>query len=207
MLPGPTLIRQCNKCGGEYSERTISSGNTFGADFWSDGFSIAPMLPENHFLVKCPHCKNISWKEADKILKELELHDPEFEKWYKPEYLLPEAEDFLYALKDEKINTNSEREIYFRIKFWHFSNRKFRGGKNKDQNFLQIEIDNLMKIIKLLDLEDEGERLIVAEIYRELSYFDESLKLLDFEFSDDYKWKSDSLKQKVLQKDRFVYKF
>ncbi len=35
---------------------TLASGNTFGAEVWSDNKRIAPMLPEISYIQKCQHC-------------------------------------------------------------------------------------------------------------------------------------------------------
>jgi hypothetical protein len=36
VLPGPTLIIPCPSCGYPGKKRTLISGNTFGAELWSD---------------------------------------------------------------------------------------------------------------------------------------------------------------------------
>lgn len=56
MIPGPSRILTCPFCGGEKKVMTLASGNTFGAEVWSDNKRIAPMLPEISYIQKCPHC-------------------------------------------------------------------------------------------------------------------------------------------------------
>lgn len=56
MTPGPLRILTCPFCGGEKKVMTLASGNTFGAEVWSDNKQIAPMLPEISYIQKCPHC-------------------------------------------------------------------------------------------------------------------------------------------------------
>lgn len=36
-IPGPTVIRECPQCRVPIEQDTMTSGNTFGARFWSDG--------------------------------------------------------------------------------------------------------------------------------------------------------------------------
>jgi len=36
-MPGPDIIRRCTGCGSGVTERTMLSGNTFGAKIWTDG--------------------------------------------------------------------------------------------------------------------------------------------------------------------------
>lgn len=56
MLPGNPRILICPFCGTEKQIMSLISGNTFGAELWSDNKQIAPMLPEISYIQKCPHC-------------------------------------------------------------------------------------------------------------------------------------------------------
>ncbi len=56
MIPGPSQILICPHCGREKQIMSLISGNTFGAELWSDSKQIAPMLPEISLVQKCPHC-------------------------------------------------------------------------------------------------------------------------------------------------------
>ncbi len=57
MLPGPTIIKRCSDCSQLIEQSTLDSGNTLGAKFWTDGKRYFPMLPDNPWLVECPHCQ------------------------------------------------------------------------------------------------------------------------------------------------------
>lgn len=46
MLPGNPQILTCPYCGQTKNIMSLLSGNTFGAQLWSDNKQIAPMLPE-----------------------------------------------------------------------------------------------------------------------------------------------------------------
>ena len=59
MLPGPILLYRCTACDGLFSRRTLSSGNTLGAQYRSDGQMKARMLPQTPPLVVCPHCHEL----------------------------------------------------------------------------------------------------------------------------------------------------
>ena len=54
--PGPDTIRECPGCKAQVREQTTLSGNTFRAQYWTDGKREAPMLPDFPWLVKCPKC-------------------------------------------------------------------------------------------------------------------------------------------------------
>ena len=57
MLPGNSQILTCPHCGQKKEIMSLRSGNTVGAQLWSDNKQIAPMLPEISYVQKCPHCK------------------------------------------------------------------------------------------------------------------------------------------------------
>ena len=61
MLPGPDYIYECPKCQNHVVRGSLTSGNTFGQKLFSDGKTIAPMLPRFPDLTKCPKCKTIFW--------------------------------------------------------------------------------------------------------------------------------------------------
>lgn len=46
MLPGPDQILECPSSGAPVAQPTISSGNTFGATYYTDGWMDAPMPPQ-----------------------------------------------------------------------------------------------------------------------------------------------------------------
>lgn len=35
MVPGESIVRRCPSCEGSIRQRTLASGNTFGARFWT----------------------------------------------------------------------------------------------------------------------------------------------------------------------------
>ena len=56
MTPGSPQILTCPFCGEKKEIMTLASGNTFGAELWSDNKQIAPMLPEISLVQRCPKC-------------------------------------------------------------------------------------------------------------------------------------------------------
>jgi uncharacterized protein (DUF2225 family) len=61
MTPGPTLIVKCSSCDRHFQQRTIASGNTRRAKFWTDGKMEAPMFPNVPAAASCPHCNSFVW--------------------------------------------------------------------------------------------------------------------------------------------------
>jgi len=57
MVIGSDIYYKCPACGKVLKNRSILSGNTFGATFYSDGRRNALMLPDIPNLTKCPKCQ------------------------------------------------------------------------------------------------------------------------------------------------------
>ena len=57
MRLGFAKITSCPHCGGEKEIMSLMSGNYIGAELWSDGKLIAPMLQKPSPVQKCPHCR------------------------------------------------------------------------------------------------------------------------------------------------------
>jgi hypothetical protein len=175
-IPGPDVIRQCPKCPSPLRERTMVSGNTFGARFWTDGKMDAPMLPDRPWLVKCPKCSHIFWIDE---AKELEKQTPsdDAKKWPNAaEPGLPTEADYLSVISAGKLSKN--KELYARRRAWWAANDAFRMDSNAKVVFSPAQKKNLQSLAALLDEKDPEQRLAKAEILRELSRFDECLTLL-----------------------------
>ncbi len=79
MLPGPTIVKKCSECSELINEQTITSGYTFGATFWTDGKREAAMLPDQPWLVKCPHYQSLIWTDELERVAEIEPFELEGE--------------------------------------------------------------------------------------------------------------------------------
>ena len=67
MIPGKSQILTCPFCGKDKEIMSLVSGNTFGAELWSDNKQIALMLPEISYIQKCPHCGKYYIKERQSV--------------------------------------------------------------------------------------------------------------------------------------------
>ena len=81
MRPGPTIISECYKCHKLFRQWTLSSGNTFTAQFLPDGFMKAPMMPEMPPLFLCPSCEGFIWRRDCKEIDEVHGYDEMKEKY------------------------------------------------------------------------------------------------------------------------------
>lgn len=176
MLPGPTIIIACPHCGQYAKKKTLISGNTFGAELWSDGKQIAPMLPEFPSLVRCKKCKLFYWVEDAKEAEKIHNHFDQDEKWQDVDYVkFLTLRQYLQSLK------TITNEKFIRIRIWWRLNDYYRNGhQNKITPELQkLYLENLNALLPLLSESDDNDLLTKVEILRNLSRFEESKQLLD----------------------------
>ena len=184
MLPGPTIIHECPKCSNLVDQDSIASGNTFGARFWTDGKEDAPMLPDQPWLVKCPHCGVLIWLNNKTEVRRIYPPSEEYESaWYKTtrSALTPTLKDYMAFLEGGVRGKNRKR--YVRIRTWWAGNdsrRESDMGKPLDS----FEIENLRALLTLLSEADDSDRIMKAEALRELGEFADAEKLLATEFDD-----------------------
>lgn len=186
-MPGETIYRECPSCDGLLTERTLLSGNTIGARYWTDGKMEAPMFPANPDLVRCAHCQNLLWlPEAS----EHEFATPprmfqNVEGALDP--IAPTASDYLEAIHSE-LAPNKEREIYCRVHAWHAHNDGRRNEKNAPEmnELSDVAASNMKALFAMLERNQPDQRLLRAELARELGRFPEALQLINFDFGEDY---------------------
>ncbi len=176
MLPGPTIIKKCSSCLKPIAQDTIASGNTFGATFWTDGKREAPMLPDQPWLVMCPHCHALLWIDELEELGEIEPwgeRDSRFKDVIK--YELPSHDEYCAFL--EKDIETPDKERYVRLRAWWAGNDA-RRTKKTEMQISDREASNLTAFAQLLDEADPNDLVMKAEIMRELGRFDNARALL-----------------------------
>ena len=185
MIPGPTIIRKCSSCNKHIAEKTIESGNTFGARFWTDGKRHAPMLPDQPLLVRCPHCSSLVWIGEQEKLGE---HSPSLfddaERFRFPNALpasTPNLDEYLAVLQGGVDDLDKER--YLRLCAWWAGN-DCRRDEDTSAQLDSLEAANLRALITLLDESDQIDRLIKAEALRELGEFTDAGNLLSMDFDN-----------------------
>jgi hypothetical protein len=206
MLPGPMLIKQCAACAQPFVE-TINSGNPFGTKFWTDGRMEAPMFPDLHWLIKCPHCQALLWIDQQQTLGDMhwgEFNGPKNVR----SYIRPAVEDYLAALEPDSLDLKSdslkpEKERYLRLWAWWSGNNPRRKSASP-QPLFEWEAENLWGLAALLDEADDNDRLMKAEILRELGKFAESRALLNKPFSPHYAQSIAIIKDYVERGDSLV---
>ncbi len=189
MMPGETIYRECPSCEKLLIERTLLSGNTIGARYWTDGKMDAPMFPHNPALVRCAHCQTLLW------LPEAREHAFEMPpKMFETvngalDPIAPTESDYLEAI-ESGLAPDKERETYCRIHAWHCFNDARRDQKNSAElsDLPDVTAANMKELFAMLDRIRPEERMLRAELARELGRFPEALGLLrlKFDFGEDY---------------------
>lgn len=185
MTPGPTIIRKCSACGRHIAQHTIGSGNTFGARFWTDGKRDAPMLPDQPWLVKCPHCSTLVWIDEQDQVGEIEPWGPRGNAADKFKDARPAAAPthLEYAAFLSAGVEAGEKERYVRLRAWWAGNDARREG-DPVTPMTDVETANLRAFSALLNEEEDNDRLMKAEALRELGMFEGSEALLATHFDE-----------------------
>ena len=173
------IVRECPHCKARFVQEDTLSGNTIGAKFYTDGRRYAPMLPEHPWLAKCPACGGLFWVD------ETEQVDIGFDAAEgKPQVKAPSEKEMMNFLVGPDLP--KDKEIYLRMRVWWAANDVWRWLPNPKPAFSKEHVKNLKSIFVLLDESEPGERILKAEIARELGDFKECLLLLSYQFEPGY---------------------
>ena len=172
MMPGNPQILICPFCGTEKQIMSLISGNTFGAELWSDNKQIAPMLPEISYVQKCPHCGKyyITGRQEVKYAKD----GYSFEKGL---LTYPEMKEAFTQLSEEGF-LNEKEEINVRMMLHHAYNDYYYRTEEKkvisedDKNLFH---ENGLWLINNLITDS----VMKAEFYREIGEIDTAKSILD----------------------------
>lgn len=180
--PGSDYIYECPQCSTLLKRASINSGNTFGAQFYSDGKMEAPMLPEFPSLTKCYNCDTILFIPELKSIGTCDPWDENCpEEWQKVPYVtFLEVDDLFRFLDLPMITDDPQKELYVRTNIWRTFNDRVRAQKELFQHEQDAQKweDNCHSLLKLFDANNQNHQLIAAEVYRNLGQFDEALKIL-----------------------------
>ena len=185
MIPGPEQIVACPNCQALAKYATLRSGNTFGARVWTDGKQIAPMLPRPPAVVMCHHCAECYWLADAEEVGTIDPWDDETSQidpaWTAARVIQEPVEDEYYQALDKGLAANSQQERTLRILAWWRRNDAFRDTPPAGISTIAATArscrNNLEVLASLLDEGNENDRLMKAEVLRELGEFD-SVKLV-----------------------------
>jgi hypothetical protein len=153
---------------------TLLSFNTFGARVWTDGKQVAPSLPRPPAVVKCHHCAKCYWlADAEKIgtvdpwsNKEQRV-DP---AWAAAQEVQEPVEEEYYQALEKGLAADPRQERDLRVLAWWRRNDRFRDGAPAQS--AEAALPTTCR------KEDEGSRLMKAEVLRELGEFESAKQVL-----------------------------
>jgi hypothetical protein len=194
------IVRGCPHCSAHVVQEDTLSGNTIGAKYYTDGKREAKMLPDHPALVKCPVCSGLFWvDEAVEV-------DSGFDAAKgKQQVIAPSEKDLLGFLSGPRLP--KDKEIYLRMRAWRSANDAWRWNPNATPAFSKDQEQNLKALSEMLDETEPNQRILKAEIARELSDFDESLRLLSYQFEESYDWATGFISKLAEEKVRAVKAF
>jgi hypothetical protein len=134
------------------------------------------MLPQQPLLVRCPHCSALVWVDEQELVgsqSPWEREDGAFRE--AKHYLTPTASDYEPMVSAWAHDRGKCR--YLRMHAWWAANDARRRSA-LPAPFSDEEVRNLEGLIELLDESLNEDRLMKAEALRELSRFEEALRLL-----------------------------
>jgi hypothetical protein len=208
MIPGPNRMYKCPECGHLLKKGSIISGNTFGAELYSDGKSIATMLPEFPDLTKCKKCDAIFWLST---LKEIEIS--QWDDGNRSHWINADNAEFLSIEEYNKVLDNGlaeskEEELFIRQQIWWAYNDRKRADKPlfTDENDEIKYGNNCHKLIALLDQNDLNQKIMIAEIKRNLGDFESCVDIIKNIDDNELNWLKEKFISECEQKNRWVIK-
>lgn len=165
-------------------------------------------------LTPCRKCNFLFWVRKQKevgsyhiedYLKNLSKVIPEWKN--AKEAAWPTMEDFSRALELDLAQTLTE-ELFIRTNIWWNYNDRIRHERKEFLKTKEEErkwFDNCKRLMVLLDATDIHERIMKAEVNRNLGDFENCMNILST-LGSDKDWLKEKFKEKCDQNDRWVFK-
>jgi len=187
LLPEPPIVRECPRCQMALLFPRFPQGSLREATVWTDGRLVGPWIPDELQLVGCPFCGEPFWvRESQELGVATEAASEN--RW--PEARLPvelDAAGILEALA-KGAATTPRQERYLRMNAWWRDGDSRREGVAKElvtKDPEEAMLVNMRRLHGMMDEEVSDDRLMKAELSRQLGRFDEALHLLRQEFAQE----------------------
>lgn len=205
MTPGPIYVYECPYCGNLLKNWSIRSGNTSASKFYSDGKVIAPMLREFPNLTKCKSCDKIFWLSKIEEIGTYEWDENENLEWENAsmaEFL--NIYDYFKAL-ESNVGENEKEVLWIRKRIWWAFNDRLREGEKifNMESDEELWLQNCKALIALFDLNMVSDKIMIAELYRNIGDFESSFKLLNEIDAPDLQWLTVKLKKECENENKW----
>ncbi len=191
-MPGPDLFKECPSCRKPFKQGSLLSAFLAPGPVWTDGRD-----PTSEFMeylhvwlrfVKCPACGRLIWIDEASDLGQAVAWGSD-RRWPGASYYdIPSEQDYLDALESDSA-ADPDRVHYLRLRAWWAANDSFREGPRLQPtaSLSSRALRNMRHLYDSLSESIEDQRLMKAELARELGLFDEAERLLAFPFSGHYR--------------------
>ncbi len=206
MLIGNAEIVKCPYCGQEKELMALVSGNTFGAQLWSDNKRIAPMLPTVSPIQKCPRCKKYYFERKN---RHGESKKTSYERG---ELTFLEWKEAYRQFVSEKICGKDKVDMCFWLiqsynDYYYRSQNVHKPTKADYAFFVEITLT----FINYFDWNQVEHPLLKAELYREAGKMTECgkvLKSIPYKSLEDFEKRIFiDIKKRMSNNDIKVFKF
>ena len=161
------------------------------------------MLPDQPWYVKCPHCQTLLWIDEIEVVGEVDPFSKDKADENTKPFCTPDLNDFYSTLASG--NLNKQKEHYIRLRVWWAENDKRRDAKTMEA-FSENEKNNLQLLTQFLDDSDDNNRLMRAEIKRELGEFEAAESILSEPFDEALSKAVTIIRDLVQERNSFVAK-
>lgn len=201
MLPGNSQILTCPYCGTEKEIMSLMSGNTFGAELWSDNKQIAPMLPEISYVQKCPKCGKYYIRSRQETKYSSDGYSSE-----QGLLTFPEMKEAFVQLSQEGFLSDNE-EINVRLMLHHAYNDYYyrtEGAKAINEEDKMLFHENGIWLIQNIITDN----VLKIEFYRQIGELDKAYDLINtIQVEDDFlRNVVCSIRERLDNKDISVFK-
>lgn len=200
MVKTDIAVFQCPVC--EYQCKLIDYelNDIFDLHFYSDSWVANPELPDQHEFARCGKCGGFIWLNSQ---NEIPVSESEMDKIDYCKF--PDIEGYKEALINSWHQT-TEEEHYMRRRLWWLYNHRVRllGKLSDSPKDMDDYEGNLHRYATLLDSRNHNHRKVLAEVYRNLGKFTESIEVSYSVLSTTYRKPRMILERECLLGNRFV---
>ncbi len=206
MQLGNVYVYKCPKCENLVANNSLKSGNSFGVKIYSDGKQIGRFQTEFPILTKCIKCNEIFWLSKELLIGDYRWSD--FNSLFKDvEFAKFLSFDDYFTALENKLSKYKENELYIRQKIWWGFNDRVRNEKElfNSENDKILWDDNIHRLLDLLDDNDDEQKLMMAEINRNLGNFDNCMEIISSIDDFEYEWVKSYYEKECNEKNTIVF--
>lgn len=147
---------------------------------WSDAKTAAPAASRSPLITRCPSCHEFYWiADAETVGRVPAERGGSPEEWAEAAPVRELDEREYYEAIEEGLCGDAEREHALRLLAWWRSNDRWRDREPAGAKLRPADYDeNLLRLAGILETGGDNDRLLRAEVLRELGRHEEALDAL-----------------------------